>query len=111
MATVQNERMDSKTSSDTDDIPEKGVSPASDKEAKDQDNYENLKYPEPWKFEKWFIGGYSQGRMIKFGSPKAMYRAINLFAGKSTRQIHAVFRADLGFLQELQSCSSATTRV
>ncbi|KAL8865473.1 MAG: hypothetical protein Q9198_009308, partial [Flavoplaca austrocitrina] len=80
MAAVHNERIDSKTSSDTDDIPEKGVSSASDKAVKDQDDYENLTYPQPWKFEKWFIGGYSHGRMIKFKSPKAMYRAINFFA-------------------------------
>ncbi|KAL8853589.1 MAG: hypothetical protein Q9221_001575 [Calogaya cf. arnoldii] len=81
MAAVRNEKMDSKTSSDTDDIPEKGVSPASDQESKGEDDYENLNYPEPWKFEKWFLGGYSQGRMIQFKSPKTMYKAINLFAG------------------------------
>ncbi|KAI4220519.1 MAG: hypothetical protein LQ349_008069 [Xanthoria aureola] len=78
MAAVQNEKMDSKTSSDTD---EKGVGTPSETALKDNDDYENLKYPEPWKFEKWFVGGYSQGRMIKFKSPKTMYKAINLFAG------------------------------
>ncbi|KAI4246198.1 MAG: hypothetical protein L6R42_009990, partial [Xanthoria sp. 1 TBL-2021] len=77
MAAGQNEKTDSKTSSDTD---EKGASPASDKALKDEGDYENLNYPEPWKFEKWFVGGYSQGRMIKFKNPKTMYKAINLFA-------------------------------
>lgn len=81
MAAVHNEKMDSKASSDTDDLPEKGVSPASNGNLKDEDDYENLNYPKPWKFEKWFIGGYSQGRMIKFKNPKTMYKAINLFAG------------------------------
>ncbi|KAL8644796.1 MAG: hypothetical protein Q9226_007591 [Calogaya cf. arnoldii] len=81
MAALQNDKMDSKTSSDTDDIPEKGCSPASDKDLKGEDDYENLKYPEPWKFEKWFLGGYSQRRTIKFKSPKTMYKAIPLFAG------------------------------
>ena len=42
---------------------------------------ENLAYPPAWRFEKWFIGGYSQSRMFKFKNPKNMYRAINLFAG------------------------------
>ena len=42
---------------------------------------DNIQYPPPWKWEKYFIGGYSQGRMIKFKNPKNMYKAINLFAG------------------------------
>lgn len=45
------------------------------------DIYENLNYPKPWKFVKWFTGGYSQQRMLKFKNPKRMYTAINLFAG------------------------------
>ncbi|KAL9632737.1 MAG: hypothetical protein Q9204_003672 [Flavoplaca sp. TL-2023a] len=49
--------MDSKTSSDMDEIPEKGVSSASDKALKEQDNYENLNYPEPWKFESGSLAG------------------------------------------------------
>ena len=47
----------------------------------DGDGYENLNYPKPWKLEKWFVGGYSQQRMLKFKNPKRMYTAINLFAG------------------------------
>lgn len=53
-------------------------------DAKQEDDYSNLKYPEPWKYEKWFIGGYSQKRMLKFKKSKTMYYAINLFAGTST---------------------------
>lgn len=45
------------------------------------DDYENINYPKPWKFEKWFVGGYSRERMLKFKNPKRMYTAINLFAG------------------------------
>lgn len=52
--------------------------PAND--AKDE-NYDNINYPPPWKWEKYFIGGYSQTRMLKFKKPKTMYTAINLFAG------------------------------
>ena len=50
---------------------------------KHEDDYSGLKYPEPWKFEKFFVGGYSHKRMIKFKNPKTMYKAINLFAGMS----------------------------
>ena len=49
-------------------------------DAKDE-NYDNINYPPPWKWEKFFIGGYNQSRMIKFKKPKTMYKAINLFAG------------------------------
>ncbi len=49
-------------------------------DAKDE-NYENINYPPPWKWEKFFIGGYNQSRMFKFKKPKTMYTAINLFAG------------------------------
>ncbi|KAI9756833.1 MAG: hypothetical protein M1835_000695 [Candelina submexicana] len=45
------------------------------------DEYENLNYPEPWKYERWFIGGYNHKRMLKFKNPATMYKAINLFAG------------------------------
>ncbi|KAI9872269.1 MAG: hypothetical protein M1830_001843 [Pleopsidium flavum] len=61
-------------------LDEKGAVPT-DSYQVDRDDYENLNYPKPWKFEKWFIGGYSQKRMIKFKKPKNMYRAINYFAG------------------------------
>lgn len=108
MAAEQNEKADSKTSSDTD---EKGVGTPSETALKDNDEYENLKYPESWQFEKWFVGGYSQGRMIKFKSPKTMYKAINLFAGMTTRRHHTIPQANSGFPQVLQSCSTATTRV
>ena len=46
-------------------------------------DYENLNYPPAWKFEKYFIGGYNQNRMLKFKKPKSMYTAINLFAGEA----------------------------
>ena len=55
-------------------------SPDATKE-EDFEDFENLNYPRPWKFEKWFLGGYSQKRMMKFKNPKTMYYAINLFAG------------------------------
>lgn len=49
---------------------------------KQKENIDNLEYPKPWKFENWFIGGYTQIRMLKFKKPKTMYTAINLFAGE-----------------------------
>lgn len=52
-------------------------------DAEQEDDYSNLKYPEPWKYEKWFLGSYGQKRMLKFKKPKSMYYAINLFAGTS----------------------------
>ena len=48
----------------------------------EKENVDNLEYPKPWKFEKWFVGGYTQNRMLKFKKPKSMYTAINLFAGE-----------------------------
>lgn len=42
---------------------------------------DNISYPPPWKWERFFIGGYDQSRMLKFKKPKTMYTAINLFAG------------------------------
>ena len=53
----------------------------SDLKAKPEEDVDNINYPPPWKWEKFFIGGYSQGRMIKFKKSKTMYMAINLFAG------------------------------
>ena len=50
-------------------------------ETKDHDAYEGIDFPKPWKFEKFFIGGYTQERMIKTKNPQTMYKAINLFAG------------------------------
>ncbi|KAL2057086.1 hypothetical protein ABVK25_002825 [Lepraria finkii] len=46
-----------------------------------EDKSDNIEYPPPWKWEKFFIGGYNQRRMFKFKKPKKMYTAINLFAG------------------------------
>ena len=45
-------------------------------------DYSKLKYPEPWRYEKFFLGGYSPKRMLRFKNPKSMYYAINLFAGE-----------------------------
>ncbi|KAL9576336.1 MAG: hypothetical protein Q9212_007186, partial [Teloschistes hypoglaucus] len=81
MATVPNENADSKTSSESENFPEKHGTVAPDEKSKEDQEIDNLNYPPPWKYEKYFIGGYSQGRMIKFKNPKTMYKAINLFAG------------------------------
>ena len=51
--------------------------------AREKDDFSNLNFPPAWKFEKWFVGGYSQKRMLKFKNPKSMYMAINLFAGRA----------------------------
>ena len=90
MATEHKEVVSSEVSSDTDNpknIPnhsDKASTPSETNQAnnKEGEDYENLNYPAAWKFEKWFLGGYSQSRMIKFKNPKTMYKAINLFAGK-----------------------------
>ena len=82
----------SKDSSETDvpgeshDYSEKPSEPSRTKDIyyKEEDSYENLNYPPPWKYERWFIGGYNQSRMLKFKKPKTMYTAINLFAGKES---------------------------
>ncbi|KAL8943180.1 MAG: hypothetical protein Q9216_001234 [Gyalolechia sp. 2 TL-2023] len=81
MAALHKENIDSKTSSDSEALPEKASSPSSNENLGEKDDLENLNYPQPWSFERWFPGGYSQGRMIKFKNPKTMYKAINLFAG------------------------------
>ena len=93
MATEQKDVVSSKDSSETDvpentqDYNEKTSAPSETKEIydKDDEGYENLNYPPAWKYEKWFIGGYNQSRMIKFKKPKTMYKAINLFAGEGSR--------------------------
>ena len=67
------------------DLNEKEVldgEPGNSDIAKQQDEYANLNYPKPWRYEKFFLGGYSPKRMMGFKKPKTMYRAINLFAGK-----------------------------
>lgn len=56
---------------------------AQDHHTKDEGDSDNLRYPVPWKYEKFFIGGYSQNRMLEFKKPKSMYTAINLFAGEA----------------------------
>ena len=56
-------------------------SPDSATNLKEQEELNNIKYPEPWKWEKFFIGGYHEKSMLKFKNPKTMYKAINLFAG------------------------------
>ena len=85
MAVQHKEDVSSKDSSET-DLPgdEKASEPSGTKDLykNDDEAYDNLNYPPAWKFEKWFIGGYSQSRMLKFKKPKTMYTAINLFAGK-----------------------------
>ena len=45
------------------------------------DDVGHIDYPPAWKWERFFIGGYSQNRMLKVKNPKNMYTAINLFAG------------------------------
>lgn len=44
--------------------------------------YSHIAHPEPWPFEHWIPGGYSQSRMLRFKNPSTMYKVINLFAGK-----------------------------
>lgn len=87
MATQHKEDVPSPDSSET-DVPgatgELSEKLSKDHNLKDEDDYDNLNYPPAWKFEKWFVGGYNQSRMLKFKKPKTMYTAINLFAGKST---------------------------
>ena len=65
------------------DQVQKDQSPDSvvDKKAEHDEDVGNINYPPPWKYEKFFIGGYSHGRMFNFKSPKTMYKTINLFAG------------------------------
>lgn len=60
-----------------------------------EEEVDNLNYPQPWKFEKWFLGGYSQKRMLKFKNPKTMYYAINLFAGTNMDTTRSVQEFEL----------------
>lgn len=73
------------SSSDSEIIDEKvaheHVSPDRAQITRKEDDIDNIQYPEPWKYEHFFPGGYAQGRMLKFSKPKTMYTAINLFAG------------------------------
>lgn len=47
--------------------------------SKDHDS--QIVHDEPWRYESWIPGGYSQSRMLRFKDPSTMYMAINLFAG------------------------------
>ena len=87
MAAEQKNLQSSPSSSDT-QIPKEtreyeemktSAGPPAD-DAKNE-NYDGINYPPPWKWERYFVGGYSQSRMLKFKKPKTMYTAINLFAG------------------------------
>ena len=87
MATEQKVLQGSPSSSDT-QIPkeareyEEGKNKSGPPANAGQDeNLDNINYPPPWKWERWFVGGYNQSRMFKFKKPKTMYTAINLFAG------------------------------
>ena len=87
MATEQKVLQGSPSSSDT-QIPKEAqeygeINPGGGLPVNDtkDENYDNINYPPPWKWEKYFIGGYNQSRMLKFKKPKTMYTAINLFAG------------------------------
>lgn len=91
MATVHQENTDSKASSESENFPEKHGTMASDEKSKEDQEIDNLNYPPPWKYEKYFIGGYSHGRMIKFKNPKTMYKAINLFAGVKAPELLSFF--------------------
>ena len=86
MAAQHKEDVSSKDSSETDvplDEKASGSPGMKDLYNNEDEAYSNLNYPPAWKFENWFIGGYSQSRMLKFKKPKTMYTAINLFAGKN----------------------------
>lgn len=49
--------------------------------------YSHIAHPEPWPFENWIPGGYSQSRMLRFKNPSTMYKVINLFAGEEFVQV------------------------
>ncbi|KAK3173793.1 hypothetical protein OEA41_007125 [Lepraria neglecta] len=83
MATDLQKSIDSPSSSDT-EVAKDTRNVAMKEDAANytkEENYDNIEYPPPWKWEKFFIGGYNQSRMFKFKKPKKMYTAINLFAG------------------------------
>jgi hypothetical protein len=76
-----------------------------------ENDADDLDYPQPWRWEKWFLGGYSPSRMFKFKKSSTMYKAINLFAGlpNRTNLLHTYSIADR-VSQASPSCSTATTR-
>ena len=51
---------------------------------------DNIQYPEPWKYEKFFVGGYSQTRMLNFKKAKSMYIATNIFAGEASCPLRTI---------------------
>lgn len=72
---------DSQASTANENSPDSSP-PNMHKEVENEDQgLENITYPPPWRWENFFPGGYSQGRMLKFRKPKNMYKAINMFAG------------------------------
>lgn len=83
MATGNKVPGESPSSSDMEgkNLTTKLESPGTPPDTTKEDEYDNIQYPPPWKWEKFFIGGYHQSRMLKFKNPKTMYKAINLFAG------------------------------
>ena len=83
MATKLQKSVDSPSSSDTEIAKaEQNVVMKEDAAHYTKDeSHDNIEYPPPWKWERYFIGGYTPSRMFKFKKPKTMYTAINLFAG------------------------------
>ena len=70
--------------------------------ATEENELGKLKYPEPWKYEKFFLGGYSQKRILRFRNPKSMYYAINLFAGQLQSHISGPIEVKAADLVSLQ---------
>ncbi|KAL2042007.1 hypothetical protein N7G274_005195 [Stereocaulon virgatum] len=83
MATKLQKSVDSPSSSDTEIAKAKqNVVMKEDAAHYTRDeSHDNIEYLPSWKWEKYFIGGYTPSRMFKFKKPKTMYTAINLFAG------------------------------
>ena len=87
MATVQKTAVGSSSSSSDSQVPNESHTPTAKVDSsapavkEEEDTLDNINYPPPWKYGKFFVGGYSQSRMLKFKKPRTMYKAINLFAG------------------------------
>ena len=69
-------QVEDESAQNVDGSPESGNSSTGNRKIKLPD------YPSAWIYEKFFIGGYSQNRMLKFKNPKSMYTAVNVFAGE-----------------------------
>jgi hypothetical protein len=65
----------------TQDTGEKSEKSENNKDVPPDAEYSHIDHPEPWRFEHWIPGGYSQSRMLRFKNPSTMYKAINFFAG------------------------------